>query len=103
MRYDAPQAVRIGDNSLNLAQAHLNSGPCCLHTSSCTKCVAQLAELGNTIQLHIGLNHNLIWSIPGIILSVWLIHDIILNIRMLHTSFILDLSVFNTMLFFIII
>ena len=33
---------------------------CCLfRTSSHTKCVAQIAELGDTFQLHIGLNHNL--------------------------------------------
>ena len=37
IRYDAPPAVRIGDNSLNLAQVHLTLGSCrLLHTSSCT-------------------------------------------------------------------
>ena len=48
MCYDAPWAVKIGDNSLTVALA----------TSSCTKCVAQIAELGSTFQLNIGFNHN---------------------------------------------
>ena len=37
MRYDAPRAVRIRDNSLNLTPGTSHSGSCCLlHTTSCT-------------------------------------------------------------------
>ena len=44
-------AVRIGDISLSLAQAHLTLAlACLLHIFSCTKCVAQIAELENTFQ-----------------------------------------------------
>ena len=49
MWYDAPRAVRIGDNSLNLAQAHLTLALGLLHASSFTKWVIQIAELGNTL------------------------------------------------------
>ena len=59
MCYDAPQAVRRGqEQELNPSKSY--SGSCrLLHASSRTKCVTQIAELGNTFQLHIGLNHNL--------------------------------------------
>ena len=59
---DTPWAVRMSDSSLNLAQAHcVHFRPSRLiHTSSCTKCVTQIAELRNTFQLLIGLNHNLL-------------------------------------------
>ena len=59
MRYDEPQSVRIEDNSLNLAQAHLSGSCRLLRTSSRPKCVAQIAKLSSTFQLQIGLNHNL--------------------------------------------
>ena len=58
MWYDAPLAVGIGDNSLNFAHTHLTPDSCCFLHSSRLKCVAQIAELRNTFQLHIGLNHN---------------------------------------------
>ena len=51
MRYDAPRAVRIGDNSLNLALAHLAR---CLRHTSCTKCVAQIANLGTHSNFTVG-------------------------------------------------
>ena len=49
MWYDAPRAVRIGDNSLNLAQAHLTLALAA--SSTRTKCVAQITKLGNTFHL----------------------------------------------------
>ena len=58
MWYDAPRAVRIGDNSLNLAQAYLTLAlASSFSLFSRTKCVAQIEEIGNIFQLHIGLNH----------------------------------------------
>ena len=61
MRYDAPRAARIGDNSLNLAQAHLTLALAAyLQTSSRTKCVAQIAELGTHSNVTLGSNYNLL-------------------------------------------
>ena len=61
-RYNPPMAVRIGDNSLNFAQAHLTLALAASSTPppAPRQFVAQIAEeLGDTLQLHIGLNHNL--------------------------------------------
>ena len=45
---------------LELSPSISHTGSCSLlYTSSCTNSVAQIAELGNTFQLHIGLNHKL--------------------------------------------
>ena len=58
MRYDAPRDVRIGDNSLNLAEAHLTLALAASSTPPTAPSVLP-KKLGNTFQLHIGLNLNL--------------------------------------------
>ena len=53
--YDMMHQVRKEDNSLNLAQAHLNLALVTLHTS-CTMHVTQIAKPGYTFQLFIVFN-----------------------------------------------
>ena len=54
--------ARIGDNSLNLAQAHLTLALAVSSTPFPTPRVTQIAKLGYTFQLYIGFNLNLDFS-----------------------------------------